>query len=434
MTNKLNWEHLKNPWVILAGMLSGVIIGLFYPAVGLKLASLGQAYISLLSMCVIPIMAAAIITSIGRLFYSDEVGLYFKRIIVVFLLGLFMVSLIGLGLAVIGKPGADMNQNNMNKIGQVLMKVGSDSSSEINTGSTGFNLNEVLAMIIPTNIFKAFNNGTNLQILFFSIVFGISIGLLPRQKGELLLEISDSVFKAFEKAILLIMYLLPMGLMCMLSGQIAVAGIDILQAMIKFVLLIYLAGLILILLASLIISLKSGKSIPQVLKDLKQPMVIAFGTGNSYATMPVVFDALHDNFNLPNRLINLIVPLSIVICRYSMVLVFTLGTGFMAQMYNITLGLPQLVFIFCMAVVAAVAGAGAPGIIALSMITMVLGPLGLPAAVAITLLLAANAIIDPILTVINIYLSCAAIILIVVNKSATVEDVLKGDSLIKQSI
>ncbi|MEN6328192.1 MAG: cation:dicarboxylase symporter family transporter, partial [Syntrophomonas sp.] len=311
MNFHFNWDYLKKPWIILSGVVVGALIGLFCPALGIKLAPLGNAYISLLSMCVIPIMVTAIITSISRMFHSVEAGFYIKRIAAVFLLGLFITSALGLSLAVIVKPGMNMSQDKMVKIGQALIK-GESETVSTNAGSTGFDMNTLLKMLIPENIFKALSNGMNLQILFFSIIFGISTGFLPRPKSELIIDISDAVFKAFEKAIFLIMYLLPFGLICMLSGQFATAGLDILLAMIKFVLLVYLVGLILVLLASLLICLKTKKNILQVIKDLQDPLVISLGTSNTYATMPSVFQALHDNFHLPSQLTNLIVPLSIV--------------------------------------------------------------------------------------------------------------------------
>ncbi|MHB8916480.1 MAG: dicarboxylate/amino acid:cation symporter [Desulfocucumaceae bacterium] len=407
----ISLDFLKNPWVIILGMAAGIMTGMFNRNLALKLAPLGDAYLSFLSMCVIPIMATAVITSFGRLFRAREVSFFLRRIIAVFLLGLLITSFIGMFAAVTGKPG-QLEHQSLDKLGKVLIQYERDNPGNDTGEKQSFGFYQFLKMIIPANIFNALYEGKNLQILFFSIVLGLSLGILPSEKADQLLDFTEVVFKAFEKAIVLAMYVLPLGLFCMLAGQIAQAGIDILKAMTKFVVIIHITGLVLVLLGSAVISAAAKKSFIQTFRDLREPLIIAFGTRNSYATMPSVFDTLRDNFNLNQNLINLVVPLSIVICRYSMVVVFTIGAVFMAQLYSMPLGIEQYMFIFLISVLAAVAGAGAPSVVALSMIAIVLTPLGLPSGAAIVLLLAVNAIIDPILTIINIHLTCAAAVLI----------------------
>jgi len=405
------WDALKNPWVIILGMVGGIMTGLFNKNIALKIAPLGDAFLSFLSMCVIPIMVTAIITSFGRLFRAKEVSSLLRRIMTVFLLGLLITSSIGIFAAVIGNPG-QLEDQSLDKLGQVLIQYERGNPDENAGGQEPFGLNELLEMIVPANIFNALYEGENLQILFFSIILGLTLGLLPSEKADQLLDFTEVIFKAFEKIIVLAMYALPLGLFCMLAGQIAQIGIEILKAMTKFIVIIHITGLALVLLGSAVISAAAKKPWLQTCRDLKEPLIIAFGTRNSYATMPSVFDALRDKFGLHQNLINLVVPLSIVICRYSMVMVFTIGAIFMAQLYNLQLGMDQYLFILLVSILAAIAGAGAPSVAALSMITIVLTPLGLPAGAAIVLLLAVNAIIDPMLTIINIHLTCAAAILI----------------------
>jgi proton glutamate symport protein len=125
-----------------------------------------------------------------------------------------------------------------------------------------------------------------------------------------------------------------------------------------------------------------------------------------------MLDALRENFRLPPEITNLVVPLSVVICRYSMILMFTIGAVFVVQLYNIPLSASQLGIVFGGAVLGMLAGAGAPGVIALSMISMVLIPLGLPIDATVILLLAVNFLIDPALTILNVYLTCVATVVI----------------------
>lgn len=411
---------LKKPWFVLLSMFFGILVGILNKDVAVAISPIGDAYLAFLSMCVIPIMFTALFTSIGRLLSSRDIRYYLKRTIVVFLIGLFITSAIGLGIGAVGNPGRGLDQKTLETLGKVLIEAEGDVSKndQTNQNLTGSNF---VSMIIPSNIFKALYEGNSLQILFVSIVLGITIGLLPSEKSAQLLEFTDIVFSVFEKAISLAMYFLPVGLLCMMAGQVALTGIHILLSMTKFVILVHTASLLLILLSSVLIAYKSKIPVFYLINELREPIIIAFGTRNSYATMPIVFDTLRDKFQLPESLINLVVPLSIVVCRYSMIIVFTIGTIFIAQLYNISIGFNELVFIFFGSVLAAFAGAGAPGMVAISMINLVLTPLGLPTGAAIILLLAVNAIIDPILTVINIYLTCISAIAITTSSRKPVQ-------------
>jgi proton glutamate symport protein len=182
--------------------------------------------------------------------------------------------------------------------------------------------------------------------------------------------------------------------------------------MAKFIMLTYAAAAILIAVSSLAIWYATGKSVVKSLADLKEPLLIAFGTRNSYAAMPSLFKSLRDEFSLEPQAIHLIVPLNIVVCRYSMVLVYTLGTVFAAQLYGVPFGFFSFVLALFGAVIAALAGAGSPAVAALSMISIVLGMFGLPSGAAIILILAIITMIDPILTVINVHLACASALFI----------------------
>jgi proton glutamate symport protein len=379
----LSWDLLKNPWIIIISMLAGIALGVFNKTLAFKLAPFGDAFLAFLSMCVIPIMASAIITSIGRLFSSREAGAHLKRILVVFLLGLIITGVISLGVALTGNPGQGLDQKTLDTLGKVLNELEKDVHAQSENIQPITSFSQFINAIIPYNIFTALYEGKNLQILFFSIVFGLTIGILPSHNKQLFLDITEVVFKAFEKAISLAMYFLPCGLLCMLAGQVARAGVDILLAMVKFIILVHISGIIMIILGSLAIQLVTKKSLFVIFKELREPLILAFGTRNSYATMPSVFDALRDNFHLPQSLINLVVPLSIVICRYSMVVNFAIVTVFMAQLYSIPLGVNQVLLIFGGSIIAAVAGAGAPGVAALSMVGIILAPMGLPTGVAI---------------------------------------------------
>lgn len=402
---------LRSPWTILLGAGAGALLGMGNPILAMRLAPLGDIYLTLLTMCVIPIMMTAVISSFGRLLSTQQAGKYLMRIGSVFVCGIILTTAVGLMVGVLGEPGAGLTPEIRATLGAVLQQAEINPTAATSlpaaNGWTGF-----VKMLIPSNIFDALSAGKNLQILFFSLVFGLAIGLVPSENRGHFLDLTEVIFNAFEKVIGLAMYFLPFGLFSMIAGQVAATGVEILLAMGRYVIVVHIAVFLLLILGGLVISWAGQKTFPKTFSALHEPLVVAFGTRNSYAAIPSMLNALRKNFQLPPEIINLVVPLSVVICRYSMILVFTIGAIFVAQLYSIPLGTSQLSVIFGGAVLAMLAGAGAPGVVSLAMVSVVLIPLGLPVDAAIILLLAVHFIIDPALTVLNVYLTCAVAVVI----------------------
>lgn len=403
---------LRSPWVILLGMGGGVVLGMSNRSLAIQVAPMGDLYMNLLTMCVLPIMGTAVVSSLGRLIASSESARYLQRIGVVFALGIILATAIGLGVALIGNPGAGLSLETRGNIGRILMEAEAKAPSSSAVLPVANGLADFMQMVIPTNIFGALSQGKNLQILFFSLVFGLAIGLVPSANRGQFLDLTEVAFNGFVKVIGMAMYFLPFGLFSMIAGQVAAGGVGILMAMGRYVLIVHVAVAVLMIAGGLVIAWAGRKGFLQTFSELREPLVVAFGTRSSYAALPSMLESLRGNFRLPADIVNLVVPLSVVVCRYSMLLVFTIGAVFVAQLYDIPMGASQIGIIFGGAMVGMLAGAGAPGVVALAMISMVLVPLGLPVNAAVIMLLAVNFVIDPALTILNVYLTCAAVVVV----------------------
>ncbi|MGY4688491.1 dicarboxylate/amino acid:cation symporter [Salibacterium sp. K-3] len=404
-------RYLKKPWLIFISMILGVVIGVYLPRVSEAIEPVGTVYLSFLQMCIIPLIIFAIISSIGRLILSGKASLYVKRIIVVFIAGFLLTCGMGLGTAAIGMPGADTGEDTRSVLGEMLYQEEADSGEQVETREVD-NLFSFVELLIPSNIFSALLEESTLQILLFSMIFGIAVGLIPSSSTEQFISITEVMFKAMEKMVAWTLYFLPFALISFMSSVVAQTGAEILQAMLSYVLYIHIAAVLIILISSIFISRYSSLSLRTVGSGLKKPLLVALGTRNSYATMPFIFESLEKALHVDRHSIHLVVPLSIIVCRFSMLLVFTLGSMFILQLYDMPLTGNTWLIIYFGAIVAALAGAGTPSVIATSMIALVLAPLGIPTEAAVILLLSVNPIIDPVLTVINVHLSSIATMII----------------------
>lgn len=407
-------KWLKSIWTILGSIAAGIALGLYQPELSLELVPFGNLYLSFLKMCVVPIMVTAIVSSVGRLFMSAGSIKLLSRMAVVFSSSMFIVSALAIAAGMLAKPGAGISTSNRAVLGALLLD---NEAGAASTGSSGSGLISFLFNLIPENIFIALGQGNSLQILFFSVVMGAALGMLSARSGDhQFLSMIDLLFKTFQQVISWSMYILPFGLLFIIAGQIAGTGLDLMMAMFKFTALIHLIALAMMAVSGIVIAAQSKLSFARSLQALKESLTIAFGTQNSIATMPSVLDTLRNRFMLDADSVNLVVPLGIVVCRYSMVMIYSLGLIFIAQLYGVDLGIQSLLIILAGSVLTAVAGAGTPGIVAIAMISLVAVPLHLPYSTGVILLMAVNSLINPIITASNIHINSAATMLIVTRK------------------
>ncbi|HUU39361.1 MAG TPA: dicarboxylate/amino acid:cation symporter [Desulfatiglandales bacterium] len=402
---KSKLKVLLSPWAILTGILCGVIIGLYFPKITTLITPWGKIYLSLLEMCVLPIMITAIISSLGRLFMAKQVGGFMLRLAKIFSLGIIMASLVGFATGLVGKPGAGLSKDSQIILSKLLIKA--ESESQI----TDVSSNPLIAFmtdLVPKNIFSAMSKGQNLPALFFAVLFGIALGMVRQESSKTALSIFDAFFNAVLNIMGWVMYGLPFGICFLFAAQISQVGLNIMSALLRYVVIIHIAAISVFLINSVVIRVSAGKSFLQAIAALKETLIVALGTCSSFASIPSALRCLQQGFRLDKRLVNLGVPLGITLNPQGMILFAVVSTIFIAQLYNVTLGAQQLILVFVGSVFMAMAASGAPGGAVVALIAIILEPLGLPVGSSIILLIAIIAVVDPALTLVTVHANCAA--------------------------
>ena len=408
------FEILLNPWVIILGMVTGGILGVYFKSFVFYIKPIGEIYLSLLQMSVIPIMLSAIVVSIGKLMKLKDANTYLKKICVVFILFLFSVSFVGIFVGISSKTLVGVNNEVKTTIGKVV--VGSEDTaikeidSRVNTKKDEKKEGEIVKFIlnlVPKNIFTALAQGENLKIIFFFIILGIMLKYMPENSSNNMITLFEGLFEAFQKIVSILMYLLPFSLCSLIASQVADMGFSALAPFIRLIVLIYIASIAICLISLLVVSRYAGFNYYQVFKGLKDAMIIALGTRNSFAAIPSMLDGLHDQLKLDKDRLNLVVPLGITLCRYGSVLVFSLTTVFAMYLYNHPITVGNILITFITSILAAMATVGLPGLLVYSMISIVLTPLGIPSAAIVIVLITLDSIMDPVLTLLNVCLSSA---------------------------
>jgi proton glutamate symport protein len=410
-------EFLLSPWMVFGGMVAGGLIGWYLPEVATQISPLGELYLRILQMSVIPILLTAVIGGLTRLFISGAATHYISHLLSTIVFGLLVASLIGILVGQIGMPGSNLQQSAQATLGTTISTTEFNAAQDIQMhGEVG--IVSFFVTMIPDNIFAALTQDNRLSIVFFSIIVGVALGSLGAQMAGPALASLDAFYETFIAITRWLMYALPFGLLCLTAGHIAGLGFEIIGAMFKLLMLMGVGALLLIVIQTVVIWLKVGGNIFDSFSALRETLIVALGTASSFTAIPSALRGLKESLKIDKDTVDLVLPLGITINPPGSVFHFSLSALFIAQLYATQLSMDQYILIFLGAAMAGIAASGAPGVAALSMIAIVLQPLGLPASVAIILLAAIDPIVDPILTVVNVHANCATTVLVASNKNS----------------
>lgn len=408
-------QFILNPWVILACLVLGFTLGWVLPSVGLKLAVVGDIYVDLLKMIVLPFMVSAIVFSVQKLFQEGGAGSIAGRVVLAFASFSVVAAIVGILTMSITQPGANLSESTLATFGRI---VGDDLSSTDTVMSLygdnaesqkGKTLEEVVLSLIPSNIFEALAKGETLKALIFSLMFGMALGHVPNRIAGGLSQTLETVYQTCQTLTKWLNYPLPVVLVCMSASQIAKSGIEPLQAMANFVLAFGVASLLCLSLAVFVIWMRSNASLNETMQALREPFVLAIATRSSVTCMPAMIETLVQRLNFAKARVELLVPLSVSMLRVGPILYYACATLFIAQLYGRSLTAYELALLLAASVLAGFASAGMTGLVTLSLTSMACGYLGLPFEAAFILFLAVDPICDILRTMVLVIGNTAAV-------------------------
>ena len=394
---------IASPQAILGSVVLGAIIGTQSPQLSSYIAPLGNIYLTLFTMCVFPILISGIIVSVARLMSRNDSTYYVKRILLYFPIFLISTSLIAVLIGFIFNPGKGLDGGTLQALGVLVNQSAVDLqvnlTGELAPVESGPGLSSFLVSLIPSNIIYAVGNGNTLQVLFFCIVSGIALGVLPQgQKTEPLMLVLESVYSAFQTLINWLKYLLPFGLLGLLAEQLSEINMSTVSVMGNFLLISILTFGILFSISVILLSVRSKYSFKEVLFKIKEPLLLAFTTQSSLACLPSAIDSLTNGLRFESKSTNLVLPLAITLCRFGPIAYFAIATIFVSSLYQSPLGFGDILILIAGSIFAGMATSGLSGVLTLTMLSIVLSPLGLPLDAVLVLLIAIDPLINPFRT------------------------------------
>lgn len=397
-------QILKHPAAIIASIVVGIFLGQQFPVLSLKLTPVAEIYISLLKMVALPLMISAVIFSISRLLSDGEAPVLMRRFLLTFILVIPSAIIVSLTTSAILTPGKVITSDEQVALGSLIgtneigdaasVKLFSESSSEDNS-----ELYSILMSIVPENIFASLSNGDALPVLIFALIFGASLGSVSARLKGTLTAVLESVYRSCLLMTSWLVIPLPIALVASLSSQLATSGIQPLLLMGEFLVALTVSSLVVLVIAIIVIWIRSGASFSAVINSLQMPFAVALATRNSIASMPPMMEAL-EKLQFPKLQVELMVPLSISLARIGPTMFYVTATLFIAELYGRELLAADLFLVGFACFLAGMASAGATGVVALSMISISCGYLQLPFEAVLILFITVDVISDTLRTVV----------------------------------
>jgi DAACS family dicarboxylate/amino acid:cation (Na+ or H+) symporter len=406
---------MKLHWQILFGLVLGAVAGVAanlwagdaaattWPArwvrwVGDNVAGpVGQIFLRMLLMTVIPLVFASITLGVAGLGDLRKVGRVGGRTLAYFLMSTALSAGLGLLLVNLFEPGAGLAGDVRD---QLMASYRTQAEGMQAAGTTKFGV-DMFVNIVPRNPIQAAANLDLLGVIFFAIVFGAALTLIPSEKAGPLLRVLEAIGEAIVKVIDIAMKLAPYGVFGLIFVTTSRFGLDILLKLGQYVGVVLL-GLMLYgaVGLSLLVSTFAGLSPARFWKKAWTSLVTAFSTSSSSATLPTNIAVAERDLKIPPKIAGFVLPLGATMNMNGTALYEGVTVLFLAQVFGVGLTLGQQGVVILLSVVTAIGAAGVPGG-SLPLIMVVLATVGVPPE-AIAVILGIDRILDMSRTALNV--------------------------------
>lgn len=398
---------------ILLGILTGLGLSIYTPGIyeilnNYIFAPVGELFIKAIKMVVVPLVFSAVVTSIASAGTPKKLGQMGLTTISLFVITTVIACTIGILTAIAVGPGKNV------QLPDTALEQGESGGHGTSTfGSEEVpTIRETLLDIIPSNPIEAMASGNMLQVLTFSLLFGIALSLVG-EKGQTIKHFISQLNEVMMKLVLIFMKVIPFAAFSLVATAMGTAGLDLVGSMAKYVVSIVLGLVIYVVLTyGSMISFFSNLRPVTFLRQMIPAMGTAFATSSSAASLPITKSCCEEGLKISKNVSAFVLPLGMTMNMNGASLSHGVAAVFVAQLNGIELGLMQYLTIILISLLASVGAPAIPGggIVSLSMIFLAVG---LPIdGVGIAIILGLWRLVDMPLTSVNVLgdAVCASVI------------------------
>jgi aerobic C4-dicarboxylate transport protein len=334
---------------VLVAIAAGVLVGAYWPSVGRALRPLGDTFVNLVRMVIAPVIFLTIVLGVAHTSDLKRVGrvglkafVYFEVVTTIALaIGLLIVNLVrpGAGIDASQLPGGDVSQYAVQ--GKELHFV------------------DFLTHIVPSSVVGAFAQGDILQVVFFSILFGVALASLGRT-GRPVIRMLDRLQQVFFRIVSLVMIVAPIGAFGAMAYTVGNFGVASLLTLGRLMVCVYATMAIFILVVLNLIARLAGFRLFRLLAFIREEILIVLGTSSSEAVLPRMLDKM-ERFGCARPVVGLVIPAGYSFNLDGTSIYLSMATIFIAQAYGVPLSLGQQLAVLGVLMVTSKGAAGVTG-------------------------------------------------------------------------
>lgn len=380
-------------WIFVA-MLVGAALGHDWPAVALNLRVVSVIFLRLVKTVIAPLLFATLVGGIAGHASLKTVGRMGVKALIYFEVVTTLALVIGLAAINLSKAG----------VGAKIATPAGEALSVQKVTAT-----DTILHVFPENIAKAVAEGQVLQVVVFSIFFGIALAMVREERRRPMLTWIESLAETMFKFTNLVMYLAPLGVGAAIAYTVASTGIGVLANLAKLIATLYAALVVFVLGVLLPIAWVAGIPIRRFIAAVAEPVSIAFGTSSSEAALPAAMEQM-EAFGVPREIVAFVLPTGYSFNLDGSTLYLSLASIFVAQAAGIHLSLGQQLL---MVVTLMLTSKGVAGVSRASLVILLgtVGSFGLPTE-PVFVLLAVDQLMDMARTSVNVLGNCLATLVV----------------------
>ncbi len=381
---------------IFLGLILGVLFGYFMPQYGIALKPVGDMFIRMIKMIVVPLVFSSLVMGIAGTGDFKKLGRLGLKAIVWFELATTVALFVGLLVVNTFQPGTGVNVT------------ASDAGSVSAAAKKSIDLMQMVVNIVPTNIVDAAGRGDMLQIVFFSSFFGIAAAVMGA-KGEPVVNLAVSVAEVMFKFTYYVMKLAPIGVFALIAFTVGKFGLGMFIPLGKLIGSLYFALILFIAILLFVSAFVAKVKTIHLLRAIKEPILIAFSTASSEAALPIAMEKLQ-KFGIPKHIVTFVLPTGYTFNLDGSTLYSALAVVFIAQMYGVPFDMSHQILMLITLMLATKGIAAVPGA-SIIVIAGTAAAFGLPVE-GIAIILGVDRILDMARTACNLIGNCVATVIV----------------------
>lgn len=379
-----------------SAMVLGIEVGMDFPSFALEMERLAKIFLRLIKTLVAPLIFATLVVGIAGHSNLKQVGRMGLKSIIYFEIVTTLALFIGLMAINITQAGKGVQVEVNEKVKEKSTELLAQRSEH----------KDHFVEIFPENIAKSIAENSVLQIVVFSVIFAIGLGMVKNEQHKLtMLRMNESLAEVMFKFTDIVMYLAPLAVFGALASTVAKSGVDVLMSLMKLVGTLYVSLVVFVLLVLLPIALLAKIPIRKFLTAVSEPVSLAFATASSEAALPKAMENL-EKFGIPKHIVGFVIPTGYSFNLDGTTLYLSLASVFIAQMSGINLSIGEQISICLVLMLTSKGVAGVRGA-SFVILAGTVASMGLDPEKA-SVILGIDAVMDMARTSVNVLGNCLA--------------------------